>query len=145
MFPFGHGLSYTTFGNVSLNVRDGSVLGKNTSLEVSCSIANTGTVAGKVVVQFYVRKFPSAGGTGISKFTRPVKELKAFRKVHLEPAASTEIQVSLDKYAVSIYDAEEACWRAEEGTYEVMAAFSAENILAAAKFQVSNGFTWVGL
>lgn len=146
LFPFGHGLSYTTFGNVSLNVREESVLGKNTSLEVSCSVANTGTVAGKVVVQFYVRRLSSADGeTGTSKFTRPAKELKAFRKVHLQPAASTEIQVSFDKYSVSIYDAEESCWRAEEGTYEIMAAFSVDNIVAAAKFQVSGGFTWIGL
>lgn len=146
LFPFGHGLSYTTFGNVSLNVREPSVLGKDTSLEMSCSVSNTGAVSGKVVVQFYVRRLSSAeGGSSDSKFSRPAKELKAFRKVQLEPAASAEVQVVLDKYAVSIYDAEASCWRAEEGTYEVLAAFSAENIIAAAKFQISEGFTWVGL
>lgn len=146
LFPFGHGMSYTTFGNLSLNIREGSVLGKDINLEISSSITNTGALAGKAVVQFYVRRLSVAeGGSSDSKFTRPSKELKAFRKVHLEAGASTEIQISLDKYAVSIYDVNESCWRAEEGIYEVLAAFSAENVVAVAKFQVSEGFTWVGL
>lgn len=98
------------------------------------------------MVQFYAARLSAAdGGSSDSKFIRPSKELKALRRVHLEAGTSTEIQVSFDKYAVSIYDAQESCWRLEEETYEVLAAFSAENIVAAAKLQVLEGFTWVGL
>ncbi|KAH7123463.1 glycoside hydrolase superfamily [Dactylonectria estremocensis] len=145
LFPFGYGLSYTTFDKVSLDVAKPAVLGEKVPLEVQCTVANTGAVAGRVVVQFYIRRLEHEGNS-VSKFTRPVKELKGFRKSSLlEPGATAGLRVSFDKYAVSSYDTESSCWRAEDGTYEIMAGFSSQDIVATATFQVEEGFTWTGL
>jgi beta-glucosidase len=146
LFPFGFGLSYTTFGNVKIHVQEPATLGVRSDLKVSCAVTNIGSVAGKVVLQIYIKRTLSAtDGADGSKFSRPVKELKAFRKVSLGPGASSEVECNFDKYAVSCYDAEFSCWRVEKGTYEVLVGFSAEEIVASAKFQVSTGFTWNGL
>ncbi|SPO01046.1 related to beta-glucosidase [Cephalotrichum gorgonifer] len=136
LFPFGFGLSYTTFGNVELSVLGPAVLGEEKNLRVLCTVANTGAVAGKVVVQFYVRRLSvQEGGSSDSAFVRVAKELKSFRKQLIQPLSSADIEVELDRHAVSVYDADVSAWRVEEGTYEVLAAFSAEDIVARAKFQ----------
>lgn len=140
LFPFGYGLSYTSFSISDLEVKKPGVVTKGSGVEVSCTVTNTGAVAGKIVVQFYVRRVSSD-----SKFTRAVKELKAFQKPHLEPGASVQLQVSLDKYAVSCYDVESSCWCVEEGEYEVQVGFSSADIVGSAGFEVSEGFTWTGL
>ncbi|KAH8891708.1 hypothetical protein GQ53DRAFT_865657 [Thozetella sp. PMI_491] len=146
LFPFGFGLSYTSFEISKLEITTRAVIGKDSSLGVSCDVSNTGAVAGKIVVQFYTRRLAlENGGTSDSKFDRPVKELKAYQKPHLEPGASARIEVKLDKYAVSLYDAASASWRAEEGKYEVLAGFSSENIVMGAVFEVTTDFTWTGL
>jgi beta-glucosidase len=140
LFPFGFGLSYTTFSISELDIKKPGIVSKESGVDLSCTITNTGAVAGKVVVQFYVRRL-----TSDSKFTRAVKELKAFQKPYLKPGASVQLQVSLDKYAVSCYDVDSSCWFAEEGEYEVQAGFSSADIVASAAFEVSQGFTWTGL
>jgi beta-glucosidase len=146
LFPFGFGLSYSTFNIKGIEIHAPGVLSKHNDLKISCTVLNTGAVAGKVVVQFYIKRLSSGnGGTTDSDFVRPTKELKAFRKPHLEPEESTEISVSLDKYAVSCYDEEESCWRVEAGTYEALVGFSCEDIIGNAKFQVDEGFAWTGL
>lgn len=146
LFPFGFGLSYTTFGNVQIHVQEPATLDVRSDLKVSCAVTNTGSVAGKVVLQFYIKRSLSVtDGADASKLSRPVKELKGFRKVSLEPGASSEVECIFDKYAVSCYDAESSCWRVEEGKYEVLVGFSAEEIVASDRFQVSTGFTWNGL
>lgn len=146
LFPFGFGLSYTTFGNVKLHVQEPGILSLESDLKVSCSVTNTGSVAGKVVLQVYIKTASTIGaGTDTSSLSRPIKELKGFRKVFLEPGHSSEVEHSLDKYAVSYYDTECSCWRADKGTYEALVGFSAEEIVASAQFQVSSGFTWNGL
>lgn len=134
-FAFGFGLSYSSFDLSSLSIK-GSIT-KDTALEASVEVKNTGTSAGKVVVQFYVRRVDE------SKHDRPVKELKAFEKPMLEAGASTTVNVALDKYAVSIYNTDS--WQAEEGKYEVLVGLSSDNILQRAEFQVADGFTWTGL
>lgn len=136
LFPFGHGLSYSSFEVSSLEVSK-KTISNNSSAELSCTVKNTGSVAGKVVVQFYV------GRVGASKHDRPVKELKAFQKPELDVGASTQLKVSLDKYAVSFYDQD--TWRAEEGDYEVLVGLSSVDIVARSALEVSEDFTWNGL
>lgn len=135
LFPFGYGLSYTSFQMSNLAVA-GSV-SKDAGLDVTVDVKNVGQSKGKVVVQFYVRR------VGASRFDRPVKELKAFEKPELEAGASTQVKVSLDKYAVSVYDIDQ--WQAEQGKYEVMVGLASNNILAVAEFEVPEGFSWTGL
>lgn len=135
LFPFGYGLSYSTY-EVS-NIAVSGALGNNSALSVSVDVKNTGAVKGKVVVQFYV------GRVDDSKYDRPIKELKAFEKPEIEAGASKKVSVSLDKYAVSIYDTDS--WRAERGRYEVLVGLSSDNIVARAEFEVSKDFTWTGL
>lgn len=136
LFPFGYGLSYSTFEVSALEVSKDSI-SRDSSVELTCTVKNTSSVAGKVVVQFYV------GRVGQSKYDRPVKELKAFQKPHLEAGASTQLKVSLDKYAVTFYDND--TWRAEEGEYEVLVGLSSDNIVAKSTINVDQGFTWNGL
>ncbi|PSN67619.1 glycoside hydrolase [Corynespora cassiicola Philippines] len=135
LYSFGFGLSYTTFALSNLTM-SGSVT-KEKSLEVYVGVKNTGTCKGKVVVQFYVARVDE------SKYDRPVKELKAFEKPDLEAGAETQVRVSLDKYAVSIYNADS--WFAEGGRYEVLVGFAADNIVASAEFDVPEHFSWTGL
>ena len=121
LFPFGHGLSYTSFAYSDAQI-DGSVLkGERDVLTVSLDVRNTGTVAGAEVVQVYVYA-PPAG------VPRPEKELKAFTKVRLEAGQSEEVHLKLDKHAVGFYDMESGAWKAEAGTYEVQIGSSSVDI-----------------
>lgn len=135
LFPFGYGLSYSTFDITNLLVT-GSLTREN-SVSVTVDVKNVGGRKGKVVVQFYVRRLDG------SKHDRPIKELKAFEKPELEAGSTAQIKVSLDKYAVSLYERES--WYAEQGKYEVLVGLASDNILANAEFEVPESFTWVGL
>ncbi|KAH9894597.1 glycoside hydrolase family 3 protein [Xylariomycetidae sp. FL2044] len=123
LFPFGHGLSYTTFeyGRPSLSRR---VLGADDgggSIHLVMAVTNTGEVAGAETVQVYVRD-------DRSRLPRPEKELVAFEKVHLEPDETKHITIALDKYAVGYYDDSIPAWIAEEGTFRVLVGASAADI-----------------
>lgn len=135
LYPFGYGLSYSTFEVSNIGV-SGSVA-KNSSLSVVVDVRNAGAVKGKVVLQFYVRRVDG------SKYDRPVKELKAFEKPEIEAGASKQVTVSLDKYSVSVYGTDS--WYAEQGRYEVLVGLSSVNIVASAEFIVSESFTWTGV
>lgn len=135
LFPFGYGLSYSTFDITNLLVT-GS-LTREHSVSVTVDVKNVGGRKGKVVVQFYVRRLDG------SKYDRPIKELKAFEKPELEAGSTAKIKVSLDKYAVSLYECES--WYAEQGKYEVLVGLASDNILGNAEFEVPESFTWVGL
>ncbi|PII39319.1 hypothetical protein T190_07605 [Sinorhizobium meliloti CCBAU 01290] len=86
-FPFGHGLSYTTFSYEDLAI-DASAISPGSSCNVTLTIRNTGTVPGKKIVQIYVR--PVAPG-----LKRPIRELKAFAKIALQPGESRSVTLSL--------------------------------------------------
>ena len=123
-FPFGHGLSYTTFsyGDVKLSR---SVLRSGGSVKVSVPVTNTGSVAGAEVVQFYVAAHDSA-------VDRPVKELKGFQKVYLQPGETKTVSVTLDAQSLSYFDEARHDWVMEPGRYSVMAASSSADIRAVA-------------
>lgn len=120
LFPFGHGLSYTTFeyGRPSLSSK---VLKPNGSIELIVGISNIGEVTGSETVQIYVRDEKS-------RLPRPEKELVAFEKVELEAGETKHLRIELDKYAVGYYDTSIERWIAEEGTFKVLVGASAADI-----------------
>lgn len=120
LFPFGHGLSYTTFeyGHPQLSATS---ITPDDRITITLSITNTGAVAGAETVQFYVRDESS-------RFPRPIKELVAFEKVFLEPGQTASVIVNLDKYSVGYYDDSISEWIAEKGAFEVMIGASSADI-----------------
>ena len=112
LFPFGYGLSYTTFAYEDILV-DKTHLKDTETTTVTVTVRNTGTRAGKEVVQLYVRPLEST-------VVRPLKELKGFTKVSLQPGEATTISFTLDKRAFAYYNTEIHDWFAETGSYEIV-------------------------
>lgn len=125
LFPFGHGLSYTTFEYSDLRVSERVKAGQ--PVEVSLTVTNTGPVAGKEVVQLYVRDVASS-------LVRPYKELKGFQKVALAPGESQTVRFCLKERDLSFYDPIRKAWVAEPGEFEVLAGASAADIRLKAGF-----------
>ena len=111
LFPFGHGLSYTTFEFSGLKLSAESVRDTD-GLTVTATVKNTGSRAGKAVAQLYV-------GAVDSDVVRPVRELKAFSKVALAPGESKEVSFTLDKRAFAYWKQEIHDWYAESGEYTI--------------------------
>lgn len=116
LFPFGFGLSYTTFSYSSLSL-SAQGIGPEDTLQVSVDITNTGRYAGKEVVQLYVRDVAAS-------LQRPEKELKAFAKVHLEPGECKTVTLVIDREALAYYDDQLEEWVAEAGEFEVLVGSS---------------------
>lgn len=123
LFPFGHGLSYTSFAYSDLTVSEG-IYKAGEELTVSVCVENTGDRAGKALVQLYVGT--SLGDTGIR---RPVRELRAFEKVELRPGERRCVAFQLDRRAFSHWDQEARSWRVAGGDYEIQIGLSAEEIV----------------
>jgi beta-glucosidase len=141
LFPFGFGLSYTTFEISNLHLSsDNLPADPMGTIDVACDVTNTGLHRGKCVVQIYVA-FPS---TTVGR-PRPVKELKAFKKVDLEPSSCKTMSVTLDKYSISVYDAKKSCWMGVKGTFAVLVGFSSVDIVAESTFTVGHDFFWRGV
>jgi beta-glucosidase len=126
LFPFGYGLSYTTFayGNLTLNASEYEV---DDEIQIMVDVKNTGTRAGKEVVQLYVRDVQS-------RLVRPEKELKAFQKVMLQPGEVKTVRFTLDREALSFYDPGQKQWVAEPGVFEVLIGSSSRDIRAKGSF-----------
>ena len=120
LFPFGYGLSYTTFAYGKPKA-DRKSLSAGDSLTVRLIVRNTGKRAGQEVVQLYVRDVKSS-------VPRPLKELKAFRKVQLEPGEEKEVTLTIGRDALSYFDAEHHEWVAEPGKFEALIGSSATDI-----------------
>lgn len=120
LFPFGHGLSYTTFEYTGISV-DKKSLNDQEKVNVKISVKNTGKVAGKEIVQLYVRDIESG-------VIRPVKELKAFEKVQLAPGEEKTVELTLCKRAFAYYDTELKDWQVESGDFELLAGGSSVNL-----------------
>jgi len=129
LFPFGFGISYTTFDYDALRLSAREISPDDT-LEVSIDVTNTGQRAGKEVVQVYVRDITS-------RLYRPHKELKAFAKVHLEPGECKTVTLALDRDALAYYDDLAHAWVAEAGEFEVLVGSSSQEIRAAATFTLT--------
>nr|WP_274637057.1 glycoside hydrolase family 3 C-terminal domain-containing protein [Microbacterium bovistercoris] len=116
-FPFGHGLSYTTFAYRDA-AADVNAVG---DIEVRVTVANTGDRAGREVVQVYT----SLPGGAVQ---RPVRELKAFASVHLEPGEAREVVLTVRRDDLAYWDGRVAGWVVEGGTYSVDVAASSRDI-----------------
>jgi len=118
LYPFGFGLSYTTFsvGNVRLSKRRITSTG---SAEVLADVTNTGTRAGSEVVQMYIRDL-------VSSVTRPVKELKGFRRVDLEPGETATVRFEITPESLAFWDVNMK-YRVEAGDFEIMAGTSSRD------------------
>lgn len=117
LYVFGHGLSYTTFKYENLQLSAGSFT-QGGSIEVSCTLTNTGKYTGKEVVQLYIRDM--AGSV-----TRPVKELKGFEMVELKPGESKQVNFTIDTNTIQFYTANEK-WEAEPGEFRVFIGGSSD-------------------
>lgn len=120
LFPFGHGLSYTEFSYSDLNV-DSQKMEDGKKIRVSCRIKNVGSAVGKEVVQLYVRPMES-------QVIRPVRELKGFQKVELQPGEEKEVSFVLDNRSFSYYETKIQDWYMESGNYAIEVGASSRDI-----------------
>ena len=121
LFPFGYGLSYTTFAFSDLRLSAPEIRDTDT-LQVSVRIRNTGRRTGKAVAQLYV-------SAPESEAIRPVRELKGFEKTELAPGEEKEVSFTLDKRAFAWWNTEIGDWYAETGTYRIEIGSSSRDIL----------------
>lgn len=129
MYPFGHGLSYTTFdySNLTLSAPQMDV-DKNETLTVSVDVTNSGNVAGKEVAQLYIHD-------NASRLDRPYQELKGFQKIALNPGETKTVTFTVDTRALSAYDPAIKDWNAEAGRFTVRVGSSSRDIRAEAEFK----------
>lgn len=124
LFPFGYGLSYSTFSYGKMSV-DTESMKDDETLEVTVDVINESTVPGKEVVQLYVEAdIPD------SNVRRVVRELAGFEKVYLEPHERKTVKFILDKSAFAYYDTEISDWYAEPGNYRVEICKNAEEVIS---------------
>ena len=121
MFPFGHGLSYTTFAYSNLRISADSITDADT-LTVTVTATNTGSVPGKTVVQLYTGREQSG------YVIRPVRELKGFEKVFLAPGESKDVSFTLDKRAFAYWNTQIHDWHVESGEYAIEIGQSSREI-----------------
>lgn len=121
LFPFGHGLSYTTFEYSDLRT-DKDRMKDTDSMKVFVDVTNTGKRAGKEVVQLYVADKEST-------VIRPVKELRDFAKVELAPGETKTVTFTLDKRAFAYYSVRIHDWHVETGAFDIMIGKSSRDIL----------------
>ncbi len=119
LFPFGFGLSYTSF-DISAPVLDKTVMNTNGSISVTVNVKNTGSRDGEEVVQLYIRDL-------VGTITRPVKELKAFRKIALKAGEAREVNFTLTENDLKFYNAELE-FVSEPGDFKVFIGNSSENV-----------------
>ena len=128
LFPFGHGLSYTTFAYRNLVLSPIQVeQGDEIQIRVHVAVENVGPRAGKEVVQLYVHDVTS-------RLRRPQRELKRFTKVSLEPGETKTVIFQLDEDALSFYDPAQEAWGVEPGDFEVLVGSSSRDIRLTGRF-----------
>ena len=125
-YAFGHGLSYTTF-SLSKAVADKKEITAADNITFTVSVKNTGTVAGAEVVQLYVADKKAS-------VDRPLKELKAFQKVFLQPGERRDVRLTIGRDALSFYDEATASWKAEPGVFEALIGTASDQISSKVKF-----------
>jgi beta-glucosidase len=128
-FPFGYGLSYTTFEYSNLKVADS--FEDVDGLKVTFDLTNTGEFAGKEIAQVYVHD-------SVSSLDRPPKELKGFAKVALEPGETKTVTIDLDFRAFAFYHPKHKTWITEDGAFDILVGASAEDIRLSATTQMSS-------
>ncbi len=124
LFAFGHGLSYTSFGysNLILSAASAAEADRGVSYNVAVTVKNTGSRAGKEVVQLYVSE-------ARSRVSRPVKELRHFAKLSLEPGQSREVRFTLGQRDFAYYDARRHDWVVDSGIFTILVGGSSQGPL----------------
>lgn len=128
LFSFGHGLSYTTFeyGKITADKKEMSADG---NITFTVNVKNTGNREGAEVVQLYISDLKSS-------LPRPLKELKGFSKVKLNPGEEKTVTFTVDKSALSFFDADKHDWVAEAGDFEALVGASSTDIKSKVKFKL---------
>lgn len=121
LFPFGHGLSYTQFEYSNLKLSSDRIT-DNDTLKVTVDVKNVGKVSGKEIVQLYVSDRES-------RVIRPLKELKGFEKLSLEPGEQKTAEFILDKRSFAYYNTEISDWHVESGEFDIMVGKSSRDIV----------------
>jgi len=129
LFAFGHGLSYTTFSYHDLAVPGRAARGQ--SLTVSVAVTNSGARAGTETVQLYV------GDAATHLVVRPVKELKAFRRVSLRPGETSTLSFTLTPRDFQYYDAQAHQWVDTPGTHRISVGSSSRDVRASRDFELA--------
>ena len=122
LFAFGHGLSYTTFKFGKLTA-DRQRLTADEQITFTVSVTNTGRRAGSETVQLYIADKKAS-------VDRPVKELKAFQKVFLQPGETTDVKLTIGRDALSFYDEDTQAWKAEPGEFEALVGSASDRLPA---------------
>ena len=128
LFPFGHGLSYTTFAYGKPSA-DKKTMTADDTISFTVNVKNTGTREGQEVVQLYISDKKSS-------LPRPVKELKGFQKVKLAPGEEKAVTLTIDKKALSFFDDAKHEWVAEPGKFEVVIGSSSRDIKGIVLFEL---------
>ncbi len=131
LYPFGHGLSYTTFEYANLSVTPRAAIPDSGTVQVSFEVRNSGTRAGAEVAQLYVG-LPAAA-------SEPPRQLRCFEKVVLAPGASKPVTCTLDAGSFAFWSAGLGRWVAAPGTYQVMVGASSRDIRQTGSFVVAGG------
>lgn len=130
LFPFGYGLSYTTFEYTGISV-DKKEINDTETVNVTVTVKNTGKLAGKEIVELYVRDVESS-------VIRPDKELKGFEKIELQPGEEKSVVFTLDKRAFAYYNTDINDWYVETGDFEILVGRSSKEILLREKIKVNS-------
>lgn len=128
LFPFGHGLSYTTF-QYGKPVASAKKMAVDGTLTVTVPVKNTGSVAGKEVVQLYV-------GDDKCSVLRPLKELKHFQKIALQPGEEKSVTFTVTPEDLQFYDDKAACWKSEPGKFKLYIGSSSTDIRGTVNFEL---------
>ena len=126
LFAFGHGLSYTTFKLGKLTA-DKTTMTEGGEITFTIPVTNTGSMAGAETVQLYISDLEAS-------VERPVKELKAFQKVFLQPGETQQVSLTIDKGALSFYDEANSQWKAEPGTFVALVGTASDKIISRCSF-----------
>ena len=128
LFPFGHGLSYTTFdyGKATIDKTEGTA---DDVFTVSIPVTNTGDRAGREIVQLYVSDLKTT-------LPRPVKELKGFKKISLEPGQTETVTFEISRDDLSYFDADKHAWVVDPGKFEALVGASSRDIRSKVAFKV---------
>jgi beta-glucosidase len=135
LFPFGYGLSYTSFAFANLQI-DRQAAAANEQVAISITITNTGSRAGDEVVQLYIHQAHTS-------VTRPVQELKGFQRIVLAPGETRTITFQLDIRQLGFYN-QAMAYVVEPGTVEVMIGSSSQDIRARGAFTIAGATTDIG-
>ncbi|MEI2283063.1 glycoside hydrolase family 3 C-terminal domain-containing protein [Paenibacillus polysaccharolyticus] len=128
LYPFGHGLTYASFKYSNLEISPAQV-GKEDRVTIRVDVTNTSSIASDEVVQLYVR-------AGKSRVKRPLKTLKAFRRLHIEAGATATVHFDLPVSELAIWDVTRDRYVVEDGIYSIMAAKSSSDVQLVADLKI---------